>query len=185
MTSRLGMGSILALVLACAGAVVGEPARPQDAAGEPAVATDEAEADPPGPPPAADDVPTPSKGMLIGSWKPDAELGFDKQWVDEAGLVKAFTKDRASRRSWSGFTCQDPVIPLDILVRDREGPTIAYVFTLVARSPADGVFEDQDAVLHVRHRGRLAVRLDGKLILDLPPAAGGRVGRGASARRVD
>ena len=58
-------------------------------------------------------------------------------------------------------------------MRDREGPAIAYVFVLVARKPVDGEFEDQDAVLHVRHRGRLAARLDGKLILDLAPAAPG------------
>jgi hypothetical protein len=127
----------------------------------------------PGPPPAADNAPTPPKGMIIGSWKPDAELGFEKQWVDEEGLHSAFTKDKASRRIWSGFTCQEAVMPLDILVRDREGPAIAYVFVLVARHPVDGVFEDQDAVLHVRHRGRLAARLDGKLVLDLPPAAPG------------
>ena len=121
----------------------------------------------------ADAVPTLFKGLVIGSWEPEAGTGFDQEWIDERGLSEAWTKSSASRRTWRGFTASAPAVPVDSLLDDREGPAVGYVFSLVARSHGDPTVEDAPAVLHVRHRGRLRVFVDGMPTIDAAaPAAG-------------
>ena len=124
-------------------------------------------------PPAAVGVPTLFKGMIIGSWTPEGEAGFDHEWVDERGLREAWTKTGASRRMWKGFQVGSPTVSADALLDDREGPAVGYVFSLVARSHGDPAVEDAPAVLHVRHRGRVRVFVDGMPTIDAAaPAAG-------------
>jgi len=121
----------------------------------------------------ADAVPTLFKGLIIGSWEPDAEKGFDQEWIDERGLREAWTKSSASRRTWKGFAASAPAVPVDSLLDDREGPAVGYVFSLVARSDGDPAVEDAAAVLHVRHRGRVKVFVDGLPAIDAPAPAFG------------
>jgi hypothetical protein len=127
-------------------------------------------------PPPREDVPTPIKAMLVGSWAPDPEEGFDHAWLDEAGLREVYSLQRASRRIWKGFSTDDDTLPLDLLIRDREGPAVAYVYVLSYRDDPTLAFPDAPAVLHVRHRGRLQARLDGALVLDAPAPPPGHWG---------
>ena len=59
---------------------------------------------------------------------------------------------------------------------------MAYVYTLLSRAPvtedpfAEGAFPDADAVLHVRHRGRIRVRVDGQVVLEAEPPTPGEWG---------
>lgn len=125
-------------------------------------------------PPARDDVPRPPKAMLVGSWAPSGPEGFDQQWLDEAGLRQVFSLERASRRVWKGFTTDNDILPVDQLIRDRDGPAVAYVYILSYRDDATLAFPDTQAVLHVKHRGRMAARFDGELVLDEPAPPPGR-----------
>jgi hypothetical protein len=130
-----------------------------------------------GPPPAAaDDVPFAHKGLVLGTWSPSATEGFDEQWLDEVELREAFTKQRVDRRVWRGFSTGDPMAPVDALLSDREGPAVGYLYTLVSRALYGADASDRDAVLHVRHRGRVRILLDGQLVLDAPAPASGSVG---------
>ena len=114
-----------------------------------------------------------NKGLVAGSWPPDPELGFDKPWLDEAATVQVWTNERVARRPWRGMTSGGETVPVDALLRDREGPAIGYVFSLLARRPpGGGLAPDAAAVLHVRHRGRLKLWFDGRLVLDAQPAPG-------------
>ncbi|MHC4845473.1 MAG: hypothetical protein ACYTCU_04840 [Planctomycetota bacterium] len=121
----------------------------------------------------ADDVPHVHKGLVVGTWAPDDTDGFDHQWVDEASLRKVFTMEKASRRGWRGFSASDATIPMDALLNDRSGPMIGYAYSLVSRSSEDGVFADEPAVMHVRHRGRVRVLLDGRVVVDEPASPDG------------
>lgn len=120
-----------------------------------------------------------AKGMLAGSWAPGEE-GFDQAWIDEVGQVQAFTNWRAGRRRWRGIATKGDALAVDVLIRDRTGPAVAYVFTLVQRSigdPADPrIPDDAQAVLHIRHRGRLRAWFDGRLVADAPAPPPGEVG---------
>lgn len=139
------------------------PAAGQDGAGEASVWPD------PLPPPDPD-VPAARRAAIIGTWTPDDPARFDQAWLDEAGLREVFTGRRASRRAWRGISSATDVLPLDALLRDREGPAVAYAYVLSTRVTQDesGRVEDAPAVLHVRHRGRIQVRVDGRLVVDAP-----------------
>ena len=124
------------------------------------------------PPMPADGTPL-NKGLVVGTWAPDPEQGFDQAWIDEAATVQVWTKERAGRRQWRGMTSAGDTVPVDALLRDRDGPAIGYLFSLLARRPPDASrAPDAAAVLHVRHRGRLRLWFDGRLLLDAPPASG-------------
>ncbi len=131
-------------------------------------------------PPWPDDAPALHKGMLVGSWAPNGDEGFEQAWIDEPLLVQAFTKWRAGRRSWLGITTNGPRMGVDVLIRDRTGPAVAYLMSLVQRRPEDPAslerLPDVQAVLHVRHRGRLAAWFDGRKIIDAPAPPPGEVG---------
>ena len=125
------------------------------------------------PPMPRDGVPL-NKGMVIGSWAPDPELGFDRSFLDEARVVQVWTWERVARRTWRGMVTEREVVPMESLLADREGPAIGYVFSLFARRMPDPaqVAPDAPAVLHLRHRGRARVWVDGRQVLDVAaPAA--------------
>ncbi|MCB9896505.1 MAG: hypothetical protein H6825_00750 [Planctomycetes bacterium] len=120
-------------------------------------------------------APPVAKGLYAGSWTIDAEHPFEHAWIDEEGLRETYTKRQAGRRTWAGMSSTDDFIPLDALVKDRTGPASAYFFTLVHRSPLPdqdahdpASYPDVDAVLHVRHRGRVRVWFEGRLVVDAP-----------------
>ena len=125
-----------------------------------------------------EDAPPLVKAIYAGSWVPDGALGFDEEWIDEAGLVQAYTGRHAGRRIWQGLLSQDARLPMDQLVRDRTGPAVAYLFSLLVRSMPDptleGAFDPQPAVVHVRHSGRVRLRFDGEIVLDAPAAPPGQ-----------
>jgi hypothetical protein len=121
----------------------------------------------------ADDVPFMHKGLIVGSWPPDEEHGFDHEWLDEEGLREVFTMHKASRRSWRGFTSSDAIVPTDSLLTDRRGAMIGYVYSLISRVDESGLFADQPAVLHVSHRGRVRIRIDGRVVVDEPATPDG------------
>jgi hypothetical protein len=128
------------------------------------------------------------KALYAGSWAPDGPEGFDEQWIDEAGLVETYTKRRAGRRMWRGLRSSDGVLPVDVLIRDREGPLVTYLYVLNYRRPDDPFadfgefdYEDEAAVLHLRYRGRARVLFDGKLIIDVPAPPAGEVGEARAA----
>jgi hypothetical protein len=120
-----------------------------------------------------EDVPHLRKGLVVGSWAPDEPGGFDHEWVDEAALREVFTKEKAARRSWHGFTAADATVPMDALMTDRTGPMIGYAYSLLARSSETGEFADEPAVMHVRHRGRVRIRFDGRVVVDEPASPDG------------
>jgi hypothetical protein len=150
------------------------PAAPAPAARKPAASVADFQWPDPLPAPAAE-VPALFKGLIIGSWEP-GEQGFDQEWIDERGLREAWTKSTASRRTWKGFAISPPAVPVDSLLHDREGPAVGYVFSLVTRADGDPEVEDAPAVLHVRHRGRVRVLVDGLPTLDAPAPAPGTWG---------
>jgi len=113
------------------------------------------------------------KGLVVGSWTPDEQAGFDREWLDEAALREVFTMEKAGRRGWRGFAASDATIPIDSLLTDRTGAMIGYMYSLLARAPEDGAFVDEPAVMHVRHRGRVRIRLDGRVVVDEPPSPDG------------
>lgn len=124
-------------------------------------------------PACADDATPLHKGLVVGTWTPDDPDGFDHEWLDEVALRKVFTKEKARRRTWRGFTTADEIIPTDALLNDRSGAMIGYVYSLISRKPVNDAFADQPAVLHVRHRGRVRIRLDGRLVVDEPATPDG------------
>lgn len=131
-----------------------------------------------------EEAPPAFKALFAGSWAPRDPEGFDEQWIDEAALVETYTKRRAGRRLWRGLRSTDGVMPLDLLIRDREGPAVAYVYVLNYRRPEnafaafdDVAYDDAPAVLHLRHRGRARVLFDGAVVLDLPAPPAGEVGQ--------
>ncbi len=114
-----------------------------------------------------------AKGLVVGTWTPPEDSGFEQTWIDEAGLRETFTKQKAGRRAWRGFGSASDETLVDALLNDREGPAVGYLFTLVQRMGEDGEWPDRDAVLHLRHRGRVSAHFDGALIVDAPaPRAG-------------
>jgi hypothetical protein len=124
-------------------------------------------------PPAAADVPTLFKGLIVGSWTPDAPGDFEQAWVDEAGLRSVKGGEQASRRVWRGFATAEPAVPVSHLAPERDGEAVAYLYSLLMRAtlPADQQL-DAAAVLHVRHRGRLRAWFDGRQVLDAPAPPG-------------
>lgn len=120
----------------------------------------------------ADDVPTLRKGLMIGTWKPTSGAAFDQAFIDEDGLREAFTGWSAGRRQWRGFAAESGEVPLDALFGQPRGPEIGYVYSLLGRQAQDGVFADAEALLHIEHRGRISVRVDGRLVLQAPPTTG-------------
>lgn len=177
MTARLAAAALLALSLSACGAPA-QPAHGAQAPVEPAAP--EPAAPPPAPlawpdplPPAAADVPTLFKGLVVGSWTPDVAGDFAQAWVDEAGLRSVKGGEQAARRVWRGFATSAPAVPLSTLAPERAGEAVAYLYSLLMRAtlPEDRQ-RDTAAVLHVRHRGRLRARFDGRLVLDAPAPAG-------------
>lgn len=124
-------------------------------------------------PPCSPDAPFLFKGMVIGSWVPESDAGFDQAWVDESGLREAWTRASVNRRTWKGFNVASPTVLADSLLADRDGPAVGYVFSLLSRADGNPDVEDQPAVLHLRHRGRVRVLIDGQRLLDEPAPAGG------------
>jgi hypothetical protein len=124
-------------------------------------------------PPCSPDAPFLFKGMVIGSWVPEGDAGFDQAWVDESGLREAWTRASVNRRTWKGFNVASPTVLADSLLADRDGPAVGYVFSLLSRADGNPDVEDQPAVLHLRHRGRVRVLIDGLRLLDEPAPAGG------------
>lgn len=123
------------------------------------------------------------KALYTGSWVPDGPDGFDEQWFDEAALVETYTKRRAGRRLWRGLRSPDGIMPLDLLIRDRTGPAVGFVYVLSYRRPdvlgtdfADYTYTDQQAILHLRHRGRTRILFDGAVVIDVPAPPPGAVG---------
>jgi len=175
---RLGLfgASLLGASVSCSSADSSPGGEPATAAppAAPTVTSPAPEAH--GPPrAAADDVPFAHKGLVLGTWTPSATEGFDEQWLDEVELREAFTKQRVDRRAWRGFSTGDPMVPVDALLSDREGPAVGYLYTLISRALYGADASDRDAVLHVRHRGRVRILLDGQLVLDAPAPAPGSV----------
>ena len=124
-------------------------------------------------PPCSPDAPFLFKGSTIGTWVPEGDAGFEQAWIDEHGLREAWTRTSVNRRAWKGFSVASPTVLVDALLADRDGPAVGYVFSLVARADGDPDVEDAPAVLHLRHRGRARVFVDGAQLLDEPaPAAG-------------
>jgi hypothetical protein len=125
-------------------------------------------------PPAAEDVPTLFKGLIVGRWTPDAPGDFEQAWVDEAGLRSVMGGEHAARRVWRGFATSAPAVPVEHLAPAREGESVAYLYSLLMRAtlPEDQR-RDAAGVLHVRHRGRLRAWYDGRRVLDAPAPAGG------------
>jgi len=124
------------------------------------------------------------KALYAGSWVPDGADGFDEQWFDEAALVQTYTKRRAGRRIWRGLRSSDGVMPLDLLIRDRTGPAVGFVYVLNYRRPgvpeedyADFEYADEQAILHLRHQGRTRLLFDGVVVLDVPAPPPGEVGQ--------
>ena len=123
------------------------------------------------------------KALYTGSWVPDGPDGFDEQWFDEAALVETYTKRRAGRRIWRGLRSSDGVMPLDLLIRDRTGPAVGFVYVLNYRSNADPsvsiesvIYDDEPAILHLRYQGRTRVLFDGEVVLDVPAPPPGELG---------
>jgi hypothetical protein len=125
-------------------------------------------------PPYAEDVPTLSKGLAIGTWAPDDALGFDKSWLDETDLTEAWAKEKVERRVWRGFSVGGAEVNVDALLNDRTGPAVGYLYSVSGRGLLEPAVEDLPAVLHVRHRGRLQLWFDGKPILDEPAPGTGQ-----------
>lgn len=134
-------------------------------------------ADAGGPPPvlpiAGPDTVWMRKGLMIGTWSLDPELGLDEEWFDEAGLRETFTKVRVKRREWRGFATQSPLVPLDILMDRKPGPIFGYVYGLVQRNRLDATWPDEEAVIHLTHRGPVKGWFDGELIFNEPDPIGG------------
>ena len=123
------------------------------------------------------------KALYAGSWNPAGPEGFDEQWFDEAALVETYTMRRAGRRIWQGLRSSDGVMPLDLLIRDRTGPAVGFVFVLSYRRPevpgtdfSDYTYSDQQAILHVQHQGRTRILYDGVVVIDVPAPPSGEVG---------
>jgi hypothetical protein len=124
-------------------------------------------------PPVSETAPALMKGLVVGSWAPDGPLGFDEAWLDEAGLTQAWAKDKVGRRVWRAFSVSEPIARLDILLKDRPGPSVGYLYSISQRGLAVPGVADMPAVLHVRHRGRLRLWFDGEAVVDAPaPEAG-------------
>jgi len=128
------------------------------------------------------------KALYAGSWVPDGAEGFDEQWIDEAALVETYTKRRAGRRLWRGMRSTDGVLPVDVLVNDREGPAVTYLYVLNYRRPDDPFadmttleYDDEPAVLHLRYRGRARLLFNGEVIIDVPAPPAGEVGEARAA----
>ena len=119
------------------------------------------------------------KALLAGSWTPADSADFDQAWIDEAGLRETYSGRRAGRRLWAGMRTAGDVLPVDTLVRDRRGPAVAYVYVLVMRDRdgdrlTESAYDDEPAVLHLRHRGRVAAWFDGERVIDAAaPTDGG------------
>lgn len=187
---RSALVALAVLAAACSDAPPADPADSSPADTSPAVAADETPA-PELPAAAADDAEaTPSapvtdvapiermpkpgpdavwleKGLMIGTWSMHPELGMDEAWIDEEGLRETFTKVRVKRREWRGFGAESKLIPLDLLMKRKEGPIFGYVYSLVQRNRQDGVWPDEQAVLHVTYRGPIKAWFDGELLFDL------------------
>lgn len=128
------------------------------------------------------------KALYAGSWTPDGAEGFDEQWIDEAALVETYTMRRAGRRFWSGLRSADGVLPVNVLVHDREGPAVTYLYVLNYRRPDDPSadmttleYDDEPAVLHLRYRGRARLLFDGEVVIDVPAPPAGEVGEARAA----
>ncbi len=115
---------------------------------------------------AAPDVPWLQKGLIVGTWAAEAPSDFEHSWLDESALRVVFTGEAAGRRKWRGFASAGDSVPVDSLLKDREGGAMAYLYSLLSRpTPPEGI-ADEAAVLHVRHKGRLRAWWDGALVLD-------------------
>lgn len=119
-----------------------------------------------------DDAPRLAKALYVGTWSVKPPEGFDRAWIDEAGLVETYSKRAAGRRQWSGLSASGDVLRVNDLLRDREGPAMAYAYTLVQRFGIPGLapeaaWPDVDAVLHLRHRGRVRAWFDGEVVIDV------------------
>jgi len=125
------------------------------------------------------------KALIAGSWRIDEQNDFEREWIDEQALRVAYTNRRAGRRKWMGIRGDSDVLPVDALIRDREGPAVAYVYALVQRDVPEPFEPDAyefplAAVLHLRHRGRARLWLDGERVLDVPAPPPGEVGQAAA-----
>ncbi len=151
-------------------AATDEPAAPADVADALAPPVD---APPPDTLPWPVDCPPWVKAQYAGSWSWRAEDGFDRTWFDEAGLL-AIPKSRlAGRRKWQGVQSDGDVMLVDVRL-GRPEPAMAYVWALVTWDEIVGPpAEPVPAVIHLRHRGRIRVWLDGELLVDEPPAPDG------------
>jgi len=124
------------------------------------------------------EAPPLGKALYVGTWSVDAPEDFDESRFDEAGLQEVFSRHAVGRRTWAGLSAQGDALPLDALLRDRPGPAMAYTYALVQRWPLPDLPPDEawpglDAVLHLRHRGRLRAWFDGELVFDEQPTPDG------------
>ena len=114
------------------------------------------------------------KAVVAGTWAPTGPAGFDEQWIDEANQTSIPKNRRAGRRQWRGTVSQGHEMLLDTVAK-RKGPAVAYAWMLVTWNDLVGPPEEPlDAVLHLRHRGRIRIYLDGEVIVDEPPPAAGQ-----------
>jgi hypothetical protein len=123
-----------------------------------------------------EDVPTLSKGLVVGTWVPEGPLGFHEAWLDETGLTEVRVRDKVGRRTWRAFTSGGATVNLDPLLSDRTGPALGYLFSVSGRGLAEPAVADMPAVLHVRHAGRLQLWFESRPVLDAPAPAPGEWG---------
>ena len=113
------------------------------------------------------------KATLAGTWVPGEE-GFDEAWIDEQGLRDMPRNRRAGRRFWQGTLSSGPELRVDPLLRDRQGPAVGYAYALYTQLQMDAELRpDQPVLVHVRHRGRLRVFIDGQVVYDAHPRPDG------------
>lgn len=112
------------------------------------------------------------RALYAGTWAPHEEDGFAHSWFDESALQETYSMRRAGRRVWKGIS-GSKLMRIDALATDRADPLEAYLYAISSRPPtngldafAEGAYDDAEAILHLRHHGRVRAWWDSELVLD-------------------
>ena len=121
-----------------------------------------------------EDCPPVHKAIFAGGWDVKPPVGFDRALFDEAAMLAIPENRHAGRRPWRGVTTDGDVMLIDPQIKDRPGPAMAYVWCLLTWNEIVGVPETElPAVVHLRHRGRIKIWVEGQLLFDEQPDAEG------------